>query len=58
MLYSQPISSSLIKENDANKGDEGRGGGRGGEEEEGKEEKRLMAEFFQQNIMQSTFFKF
>jgi hypothetical protein len=28
------------------------------EEEEGKEEESLKAEFFQQNIMQSTFFKF
>jgi hypothetical protein len=28
------------------------------EEEEGNEEKRLMAELFKQNIMQSTFYKF
>jgi len=30
MLYAQPMSSFLIKENNANEGDEGRGGGGGG----------------------------
>jgi len=30
MLCAQPMSSSLIKENNANEGDEGRGGGGGG----------------------------
>lgn len=55
MLYAQPMSYSLIKENDANEGEEG--GGEEGEKGE-KEEERIMAEYFQQNILQSTIFKF
>jgi hypothetical protein len=49
------MSYSLIKENDANEGEEG--GGEEGEKGE-KEEERIMAEYFQQNILQSTIFKF